>query len=666
MKRDKKFTEENLKNDELVSRIKRYYRQAENAKSPLISKWKENYEAYTGEGLKRTNGNQYLGDAKINHIFSTVETVKPIMLTNMPKPIILPTKEEGFYKSQLIQEALDYEWDRTRLVPKLMDSITQGLIFGTFIVGLFWNGKSSKGQGEIEPVVISPFNFFIDPMATNIEDAEYCIYATYKPVGMLMKAYPDKAEELREQATSTMQDELTFNKETGDIRNQVLYLECYFRDYSFDESIEEDEEGNKYKIKKMRYPKGRRTILGGDIVLSDEENPYDDGQFPFVSWRCYSVPNNFWGMSEVEQLIAPQKEINNLYNSLLDNAKLNANPWTLVDKDSGVDTSTITNAPGLLLKKNRGSDIRREAPPSMPSYLQTVANDLKYDIQVISGVFDATRGERPMSVTSGTAIQALQESSQGRIRLKIQALEKLLEDLGNMWFKRMQQFWTLPRQIRVMGGHAEPDTVPIKIDGQNVVFKTVTRDVIDGDFDVKIKSGSTMPVNKSARFDIIMRLAQTPAEDGLPVLDRRTIIEYADLDNAEDIITRFEEEKLRQAEQKMQMAEMEQNNAQVQMAIQQTQAEKNFMMNQQAQMEAKRLDIEGKLALEKEKSDLQANVKEIDLDNMTVEDFIIYIQQLDDKELNELIKKQPDVLKMIRIVQELSGQSEETLQEEKE
>lgn len=666
MKRDNKFTEENLKNDELVSRIKRYYRQAENAKSPLISKWKENYKAYTGEGLNRTNGNQYLGDAKINHIFSTVETVKPIMLTNMPKPIVLPTKEEGFYKSQLIQEAIDYEWDRTRLVPKLMDSITQGLIFGTFIVGLFWNGKSSKGQGEIEPVVISPFNFFIDPMATNIEDAEYCIYATYKPVGMLMKAYPDKAEELREQATSTMQDELTFNKETGDIRNQVLYLECYFRDYSFDESIEEDEEGNKYKIKKMRYPKGRRTILGGDIVLSDEENPYDDGQFPFVSWRCYSVPNNFWGMSEVEQLIAPQKEINNLYNSLLDNAKLNANPWTLVDKDSGVDTSTITNAPGLLLKKNRGSDIRREAPPSMPSYLQTVANDLKYDIQVISGVFDATRGERPMSVTSGTAIQALQESSQGRIRLKIQALEKLLEDLGNMWFKRMQQFWTLPRQIRVMGGHTEPDTIPIKIDGQNVVFKTVTRDVIDGDFDVKIKSGSTMPVNKSARFDIIMRLAQTPAEDGLPVLDRRTIIEYADLDNAEDIITRFEEEKLKQAEQKMQMAEMEQNNAQVQMAIQQTQAEKNFMMNQQAQMEAKRLDIEGKLALEKEKSDLQANVKEIDLDNMTVEDFIIYIQQLDDKELNELIKKQPDVLKMIRIVQELSGQSEETLQEEKE
>ena len=34
MKRDNKFTEENLKNDELVSRIKRYYRQAENAKSP--------------------------------------------------------------------------------------------------------------------------------------------------------------------------------------------------------------------------------------------------------------------------------------------------------------------------------------------------------------------------------------------------------------------------------------------------------------------------------------------------------------------------------------------------------------------------------------------------------------------------------------------------------
>ena len=645
-----------MKEDVLVSRINNYYNRAEQAKMKYVSQWKENYEAYTGEGLKRTNGNQYLGDAKVNHIFSTVETVKPIMLTNTPKAIVLPTKEEGFYKAQLIQDALEYEWDRVHLVNKLRDSITQGLIFGTFIVGLFWNGKAKRGEGEIELSLISPFNFFIDPMATSIDDAEYCIYATYKPVGQLLKAYPDKAEEIKEQMSSTMEDELTFNKETSDVKNQVLYKECYFRDYAFEEYIEEDDEGNKYRVKKMKYPKGRRVIMAGDVILEDEENPYEDGKFPFVSWTCYSVPNSFWGLSEVEQLIAPQKEINNLYNSLLDNAKLNANPWTLVDKDSGIDTSTITNAPGLLLKKNRGSEIRRDAPPAMPSYLQTVANDLKYDIQVISGVFDATRGERPMSVTSGTAIQALQESSQGRIRLKIQSLEQMLSELGGMWLKRMQQFWTLPRQIRIMGGQIAPDTVPLQIGGQKVVFKTVSKDDIDGDFDVMIKTGSTMPINKSARFDTIMKLAQTTAEDGLPMIDRRTIIEYAELDNPEDIIIRFEEEKLRQAQQQEQMAKMEQENAQVQMAIQQTQAEKNFQMNQQAQMEAKRLDIEGKLALEKQKADLVADVKEIDLDNMTVEDFIIYIQQLDDKELQELIKKQPDVLKMIRIVEELQSQ----------
>ena len=50
----------------------------------------------------------------------------------------------------------------------------------------------------------------------------------------------------------------------------------------------------------------------------------------------------------------------------------------------------------------------------MPAYIQNIINDLKYDIQVISGVFDATRGERPVSITSGVAIQALQDSSQGR------------------------------------------------------------------------------------------------------------------------------------------------------------------------------------------------------------------------------------------------------------
>lgn len=664
----------------IVQKVLNYYKNAYDAKSKFTEQWKKNYKAYTGELFERGSVNKKLGNAIPNHIFSTVETIKPIMVTNPPKNIVLPTKEDGFEKAMLIQDALDYEWQRTRLLSKLTDSLTNGLICGTLIQGLFWDGKDNKGLGNIKPVSISPFNFFIDPMAEYIDEAEYVMYATYKSLGELMKYYPDKADELEDQASSDIDDDLTFGKDKTNAKDQILFIECYLRDYTRVEEEEEDEEGNRYKVKRPKYPNGRRVIIAGDVLLADGENPYEDGRFPFVSWTCYKVPGQFWGMSEVEELISVQTEMCNLYNALIDNAKLNGNPWVIKDKNAGVETKSLTNTPGLVITKNPGSEVKRDAPPPMPAYIQQVIQDLKYDVQVISGVFDATRGERPVSITSGVAIQALTESSQGRIRLKIQALENMLSELGSMWLSRMQQFWELPRTIRTMGGQYEPDSMPLMIDGQPVKFNEISKDEIDGDFDVVIKTGSTMPVNKSARLETVMRLAQTMAEDGMPMIDRRTVIEYCDLDNPEDIIRRFEEQAQRNAEQQA----MEQQRQEQLMILQQQQDMANMQINQKNQMEAKAIDIQAKKEEKLMDAQLQAqqtvlqnslqnntdgvqsnqnnssqsNIPDIDIDNMSIEELINLIKTLDEGQLNELINKYPEIADVLAMLQQISGQSQ--------
>ena len=676
-----------LGTDPIVLLVKEKYKNAYDAKATLMQQWRKNYDAYTGKLFERGSVNKKLGNAIPNHIFSTVETIKPIMVTNPPKNVVYPTKEDGFEKAMLIQEALDYEWQRVKLVPKLLDSLTNYLIYGTNVFGLFWNQKANKGIGNVEFKIISPYNFFIDPMAETIEEAEYCMYATYKSAGELSKAYPEKRKELMENANSDIDDDLTIGKDKTNAKNQLLYIECYMRDYSVDETIEE-EDGNKYKVTKMKYPKGRRVIIAGDILLQDGENPYEDGKFPFVSAQCYKIPGQFWGMSEVEELITVQTEMCNLYNSLIDNAKLNGNPWVIKDKNSGVEEASLTNVPGLVVTKNPGSEVKRDAPPPMPAYIQQVIQDLKYDMQVVSGVFDATRGERPVSITSGVAIQALQDSSQGRIRLKIQMMENMLSEIGAMWLSRMQQFWSLPRTIRIMGGNYAPDSIPLMIDGQPVMFREVSKDEIDGDFDITIKTGSTMPINKSARLETVLRLAQTPAEDGMPLIDRRTVIEYCDLENPEDIIRRFEEQAIRNQQQ----AEIEQQRQQELMMLQEQQDMANMQINQQNQMEAKQMDIEAKMAekimdmqfqanqAEKDKEfqaseaeknrssekDLSNNsssgtisVDEIDIDNISVEELLNYLKTLSEEQLQMLIQKQPEIGQFLQIINQIGGQSQE-------
>lgn len=655
----------NLEKNPVVMKVQEMYKNASNNKDSFVSQWKENYEAYKGT-LFENKVNKEMGNVVSNHIFATVETIKPIMLTNNPKNIVLPKKEDGFFKAMLVQEALDYEWRRTRLIPQVLDSLTDGLVCGTFIIGLFWNAKANKGLGEIEPVIISPFNFFIDPMAKNIEGSEYCGYASYKSYGELVKAFPDKAEDLERQKVNTVDENLTYGANTDNVKNQILCIEMYMRDYATETYFEEEEEDGevkKYKVTKMKYPNGRRVIIAGDILLSDGENPYDDGKFPFVAWKCYNIPGQFWGLSDVEPLVNVQKEICNLYNDITANAHLMGNPIWILDKNSGVEKNSLTNRKGLVIRKNPGSEVKRDAPPTIPAYVQSVLQDLKYDIQVISGVYDATRGERPVSITSGVAIQALQDSSQGRIKLKTQNLEYLLSDLGSMWLSRIQQFWKVPRQIRVMGGEYSPDSQPIIINGQPVTFKEIMSDDVDGDFDIEILTGSTMPSNKSAQLETILRLAQTPAEDGMPLVDRRVVLEHTEIDNVDDVIRRFEEQAQRQQQAQQQEAQMQQlMNAQAQEQANQAQLQQ-MQLNQKSQMEAKMLDIsakqvekqmdiDGKIALQKEGNSLQSKIGDIDIENMTIEELLQFIQTLDEDGYNELIQKYPEILKVLTMIKE--------------
>lgn len=645
--KNKKDTKAEKEIPAIVTKVQHMYRDAYNAKGESTAKWKECYKAYTGELFKK-NVTKDRANAVPNHIFSTIETIKPIMVTNKPKNIVLPKSQNQFEKAMRIQETLDYEWARTRFFNRILEFITLGLIYGTSIIGLFWNGKANKGIGEVEPVVISPFNFFIDPLATNIKDADYCMYATYKSLGELVTAYPSKADELKENATSDIDGNLTFGQDSQNAKNQLLFIECYFRDYEV--ITQELEDGEKEH--KLKYPNGRRVIIAGDVLLYDGENPYKDGNFPFREWKCYHMPNQFWGMGEVEPLLSIEKEICELYDDIIENAHLMGNPIWLVDKNSGVAQGSLTNRKGLVVRKNPGTEVKREAPAGLPAYIQNIVNDLKYDVQVVSGVFDATRGERPVSITSGVAIQALQESSQGRIRLKTQELEAVLSDLGGMWVHRIQQFWKVPRTIRIMGGDYEENSEPILVQGQPVRFEDVIGDELDGDFDVEILTGSTMATNRSARLDQLMQMSQLVAEDGKPMIDRRTLLQNAEIDNVDEVIQRFAEQA--EAEQIMQMQQQAQ---QVSLQSQQSdiahqQELDRMQLNNEAQMMAKQMDIESKIALQNQDKGVLSEVGELD-ENMSIEELINYISILSEEELKAYIKKNPKVLTILNSLNNL-------------
>lgn len=589
------------KERKLVEWVYSKFKQAYIAKAPLMDKWKEYMSAYKGTYFQNKNLPDYKSNEISNHVFSTIETIRPIMTDNNPKFLAVPSTPAGMEFSADVQTALDYEWDREKMSLKLPAQLIPMLVYGNAVWFVQWDGKDGEyGNISIKPV--DPFNIFPDPLAESIDNSEFLVYATYRNANQIKQQFPEKASAI-EGSRITM-SELVAERDNNDTQdaNQVLILEMWCRDWvTMDETVEGK--------KQLKYPKGRVITclpeLG--ILLSDKKNPYKDGKFPFVLMKNYDIPFEFWGVGEVEQVMSPQHYVNELTNQIIDNAKNTANMQWIIDKNSGIGQGKLTNRPGLVIRKTPGSEVRRDTPPAMPSYVREQIEVLKKDIQDISGVFDSLKGEQQGSVTAASAILALQEASQARIRLKIKLMEASLSELAQIVYSRMQQFWKLDRWVRITDVEGNPS------------FREIGAQVLSNDYDLKVMAGSTMPVNRNAMLDLMIRLAQTNGEDGLPLVDRKAVLEFLPTGDKKAITDRFAELQAQQQQAQQQELQQEQQ-----------------MQMQQAQQQKGELD---QSVTEQVMSMLQQVIQASDLTSKQVDELIMDKEQRDKKEYESQIEE---------------------------
>ena len=251
--------------------------------------------------------------------------------------------------------------------------------------------------------------------------------------------------------------------------------------------------------------------------------------------------------------------MNELNNAILDNAKATANmPW-IIDKNAGIGFGKITARPGLVIRKNPGSEVKRDQPPSMPMYVVNAVETYKNDIEQISGIYNTLKGENSSGVYTAQGILALQEAGQVRIRLKVKLLENALGGIAQRWFSRMQQFWKEDRWLNIT-----------KADGSYDLKRFVTSS-LQYEYDIKITAGSTMPVNRGAMLDLMIRLAQTPMPDGQNLVDRDAVVEYLPEEIKSALLKRMGDKQGAVEEQLGQLQQMiEQLGQQLQQVTQET------------------------------------------------------------------------------------------------
>lgn len=626
------------------------------AKQQTTEDWFKYLNAYNNDLYTNNNVPDYKSNYCNNLIYSTIESMRPIVFDGNPKFECVPATAEALQYSKDIDTALDYEWHRTKMREKLISNSIYTFVLGTSVIMLpYVYSDNDEFDGNVCPVIVNPFNLYPDPLATSVEDAEYIIYATYEHENKLKKRYPEYSDKI-DGGDIKYEELANFKNENARITNQILLLEVWCRDYTTIEYEEIDKNGEKTKKKKFKYPKGRVIICAPELelVFEDKENPYESGRFPFFIFKNTNVPFKFWGEGEVKYLLSPQQAVNDLSNQVIDNAKHTANMQWIIDKNAGIPKGELTNRPGLIIRKNPGAEVRRDSPPSMPMYVSEMITRNEQAIEVISGVHDITRGQTPTGIESASAIQALQEAANQRIRLKITLLEETLSDMGNEWLSRMKQFWKSNRVIPV----EKPKTASMPVGERNMFEMQMAGSIEDTEntydfveiakdkqlaqkYRVKVIGANSIQINKASMLDLMIRLAQTPAEDGMPMVTRECVLDYLPNVNKNIIMQYFS--KLKEEQMQREQAQMLNNEAMAQLqevtaVVQELQAKSQKEEQEEYEQQIKEQGYTEGMAY------AQAIMQQQEQEGDLPPELLQELAAMSDEELQEIISRYPELL----------------------
>ena len=334
--------------NDLKNRLRDYYKEAKDAMEPRRKKWKENYQYYTNTRIPKGRP-KHKSDTRVNYCWVVIEIKTPVMTQSKPTVnfISFENTPEGNRKAEiqtkLIGNAL---WNKLNVQDSNEDVCKNGGIYDAGVWKVGWDPSVDNGVGEVYVTSLDPFKFLPDPMAKTVQDARYVIHVEPKALSYLKKQYPQFADKIK--VDKEISDILYEDRATGDrtlssgvitdttrFKVERAYVKEFWtavceEDQSILEQVDTEQQQNEVPmvdpttgqpilddvtgdpkttiqnisvaVQAPKYRNGRIITMIGDVIVDDKPNPYKHGKKPFVMQKMNKIPNEFWGIGDIEQI----------------------------------------------------------------------------------------------------------------------------------------------------------------------------------------------------------------------------------------------------------------------------------------------------------------------------------------------------------------------------
>ncbi len=508
-------------------------------------------------------------DFVIDRVYAAIEKLKSLLTSRSPKYSAIGREDSDNRLALVWRVILEYVWDisdgDTQFKQAVHDYATTGL--GYFYA--YIDPEADYGRGEIKFTYLDPFRVYVDPASRHryFDDASGMILSTILTRDQILNVYPTLTEiiddietitheedypssQMKNSSRSFTPDEIVgrdantetryrvlerfqkvkvpfyrlFNRQSG--QEKILDQEKYFQ---FIEQNAEIIEQGLVDLVEVSQTRIKITCTVGDILLY--ENVLNTDVYPIVP-----VPNIWtntpYPKSDVSKVKDSQRLLNKLFSLTLSHAQASAGLKLLVPEGSVDDLGQLekdwANPNAVIPYNPEFGQPHFPAPQSLAGEFYALIDRVEHYIDLSFGIPELMQGfrEKAPDTVRGTAM--LSQHGETRGKSKLRDIEGSLNRLGKCIYNLAKGHYTYQKTFRIVQPNNDLTeyTVNTKMyDDKTRELQQIENDVTIGQHDVRIVSGSTLPSNRVAEYQMYLDAFKMGLVDDVEVLKKSEIFD---------------------------------------------------------------------------------------------------------------------------------------------
>ena len=388
-----------------------------------------------------------------------------------PEPTVLPREPGDREEAAKLTRILPVILKKNQFKRTYSSAWWYKLKSGCAVYGVFWDAGKLGGLGDISVRRMDLLNLFWEPGVTDVQDSEHFFCTELVDDAALLRAYPQLEGKLGRGDFSVSR---YLYDDRVDTSGKSLVVDWYYHTerggrkilqyckfvgetvlYATENDTAMPTETRVVGMDENGQPLTQEVPAGPSMA---ERGWYDHGKYPFVFDVLFPEEGTPAGYGYVDLCKSPQKQIDLMNQAILKNTLAAATPRFFVRADGAVNEEEYADwtRPFVHTNGNLGADsIAPIHTAGLDSVYVAILQSKIAEMKETAGNRDVTSGGTASGVTAATAIAALQEAGSKLSRNMIDDGYEAFSDVVTLCIELIRQFYSLPRQFRLLGRGGE-------------------------------------------------------------------------------------------------------------------------------------------------------------------------------------------------------------------